>query len=167
MDFLIVFAAALVPMIVGFIWYNPRIFGKAWMNASGMTEEKMKGANMFKIFGVTFLFSLMLAVFMIAVVIHQAHIFSILGTQPDSSDPNSQSSVLMKQIMDLYGNSYRTFKHGAFHGTLAGIFLALPLLGINALFERKSFKYIFINAGYWIISMALMGGILCAFIKLG
>src|SRR5688500_11851382 len=159
MDFLIVFAAALVPMIVGFIWYNPRVFGKAWMKASGMTEEKMKGGNMVKIFGMTFVFSLMIAVIMIAVVIHQAHIFSILGTQPDANDPNSESSILLKKIMDQYGNSYRTFKHGVFHGTLAGIFLALPILGINALFERKSFKYIFINAGYWIITLALMGGI--------
>jgi hypothetical protein len=31
------------------------------------------------------------------------------------------------------------------------------------LFERKGFRYIAINGGYWIISMALMGGIICAF----
>jgi len=41
--------------------------------------------------------------------------------------------------------------------------LALPIVGIPALFERKGFNYIAINAGYWIVSMALMGGVLCAF----
>jgi hypothetical protein len=42
----------------------------------------------------------------------------------------------------------------------------LPLIGINSLFERKSFKYIFIHTGYWIISLALMGGVLCQFLPL-
>ena len=44
-----------------------------------------------------------------------------------------------------YGDAFRTFKHGALHGTIAGIFIALPIIGTNALFERKSAKYIFIN----------------------
>lgn len=65
--------------------------------------------------------------------------------------------------MDKYGNNFRTFKHGAFHGTIGGFFFATPVLCINALFERKSFIYIAINAGYWIITLALMGGVICAF----
>ncbi len=65
--------------------------------------------------------------------------------------------------MEQYGTNFRTFKHGAFHGAIGGIMLALPIVGTNALFERKGVKYIAINAGFWIISMALMGGIICAF----
>jgi hypothetical protein len=35
--------AALIPTIVGFIYYNPEFgFGKAWMSASGVTEEMAK-----------------------------------------------------------------------------------------------------------------------------
>ncbi|HNL85462.1 MAG TPA: DUF1761 domain-containing protein, partial [Chitinophagales bacterium] len=64
-----------------------------------------------------------------------------------------------------YGNEFRTFHHGALHGALSGLFLIFPVLSINALFERKSWKYIFINSGFWIISFALMGGIICQFIK--
>jgi hypothetical protein len=30
----------------------------------------------------------------------------------------------------------------------------------NGLFERKKVKYGFVNAGYWIITLSLMGGIL-------
>jgi hypothetical protein len=41
--------------------------------------------------------------------------------------------------------------------------LVLPILSINAMFERKGFKYIAINAGYWIITLGLMGGIICGF----
>ncbi len=163
-NFLIILAAAVVPIVIGGIWYNPRVFGKAWMEASGLTEEKLKGANMAKIFIITFIFMCFLAFLMCALVIHQFHVGGLLSTQPDSGDPNSTSMQMLKKFMELYGNSYRTFKHGAFHGTLAGIMIALPIIGTNALFERKGFKYIAINAGYWIVSMALMGGVLCAFL---
>ncbi len=161
-NFWIIFVAALVPLFVGFIWYNPKVLGKKWMEAAGMTEEKMQGANMAVIFGVTYLLAVFLAGAMISVVIHQISTIAILSNQPDSADPNSEASMMLKKFIDLFGTSYRTFKHGAFHGTLAGITMALPVLGINALFERKGFKYIAINAGFWIITMALMGGIICA-----
>lgn len=49
------------------------------------------------------------------------------------------------------------------HGTIVGIFFTLPILATNALFERKSWKYIWINAGYWIICTMLMGGFICQF----
>ena len=63
--------------------------------------------------------------------------------------------------MDEFGNMHRSFGHGALHGAIAGIFLVLPLLGINALFERKGFKYILINVGYWTLTLAIMGAIVC------
>jgi hypothetical protein len=44
-----------------------------------------------------------------------------------------------------------------------GLFFALPVLGTNALFQHKGFKYIVINVGYWIITLALMGAVICQF----
>jgi hypothetical protein len=41
------------------------------------------------------------------------------------------------------------------------VLIALPILAIQAMFERKTIKYVAINAGYWIITIALMGGIVC------
>lgn len=166
MNFIIVPAAALVPLLVGFIWYNPKVFGTAWLKASKLTEEKPSGAQMAKMFGLTYLLSLFLTIGVMPIVIHQMHIFSLLAAGPEYKDPNSEHFIMFKKIMDTFGNEYRTFKHGAFHGTLAGFFLALPILGINALFERKGFKYVLINTGYWILTLALMGGILCAFMKI-
>jgi hypothetical protein len=46
---------------------------------------------------------------------------------------------------------------------MSGLFFAFPIVGINGLFERKSWKYIFIHAGYWMLTLMLMGGIVCAF----
>ena len=31
--------AALVPMVVGFLWYNPKTFEPTWMETIGMTKE--------------------------------------------------------------------------------------------------------------------------------
>jgi hypothetical protein len=67
--------------------------------------------------------------------------------------------------MDTHGNNFRTFKHGLLHGSMSGILFVLPILAINAMFERKGFKYIAINAGYWIICLAIMGGIICQMAK--
>ncbi|MBO6515424.1 MAG: DUF1761 domain-containing protein [Bacteroidia bacterium] len=155
MNTLVLLGAALIPMVMGFIWYNPAVLGKAWMNAAGMTEEKMKGANMAVIFGLSFVFAIMLSFILHPIVIHQLAVKSIFFYEPESPD--------LAEFLAKYGDHFRTFKHGALHGTVAGLFIALPVLGTNALFERKNFKYIAINAGYWAVTMALMGGVICQF----
>jgi hypothetical protein len=162
-NLLIAALAALFPLVLGFIWYNPKVFGTAWMNASGMTPEKAKGANMPVIFGVTYLFCFFVAVFLETLTIHQMGFQSMLFGEKDLLTPGSEANTLFTTVMAKYGSAFHTFKHGALHGTLTGIFFALPVLGINALFERKGFKYIAINAGYWIVSLAIMGGIVCGF----
>ena len=40
-NFLSLFLAALVPMVLGFVWYHDKMFLKPWMEATGMTKEKM------------------------------------------------------------------------------------------------------------------------------
>jgi hypothetical protein len=162
-NIVVILLAALVPLVVGFFWYNSKTFGTAWMKAADMNEEKMKGAKMPLIFGLTFLFSFFLSFIMQSIVIHQFHLYSIVMGDPDLKDPASELSILLKNFYEKYGGNFRTFKHGELHGTIAGVFFALPIITINALFVRKGFKYIAINSGYWIISLGLMGGIICAF----
>lgn len=160
-NWLALLLAALCPLVIGFVWYHPKVFGNAWMAAAGLTEESLKGANMLKIFGLTFAMSFMAAMMLQTSVIHQMHMLSILADS-GVNDPNSEAGRYFADFMAKYGDFFRTFKHGAFHGVLTGIFMALPVLGINALFERKNFKYIAVNTGFWIVSFALMGGIICA-----
>jgi hypothetical protein len=63
-----------------------------------------------------------------------------------------------------YGMTFRTFKHGALHGFITGMLFLFPVLAINALFERKSWKYIIINSAYWLLCVTIMGGIVCGWI---
>lgn len=155
LNFLAILVAAIVPLFIGFIWYGPMLFQNAWMREAGMTEEKMKSSNMAVIFLVSLLLSVLLAFFTQFLVIHQVGAMGMVGGDPTDALPSFQA------FMDDYGNSYRTFKHGALHGAMAGIFFVLPVMATNGLFERKSWKLTFINVGYWTLCLAIMGAIVC------
>lgn len=160
----ILFGTALIPLVTGFIWYHPKTFANAWMRSAGLSEEQLKGGNMAVIFGLTYVLGLMLSAAMITLVIHQAHLMSLLVDEPGFGDPQSEVGRLFADLQEKYGHNFRSFKHGALHGTIAALFIALPLLGINALFERKGGKYIAIHTGYWVLTLALMGGVICAYL---
>jgi hypothetical protein len=165
-NFVAVLVAALVPIITGFIWYHPKTLGMAWMKAAGLEEEKMKeGFNAPVVFGLSFVFSFLIAISVNFMVIHQ---FGVQSAMMDMSHPDAIKDATQgigldfANFMSKYGNNFRTFKHGVLHGTLVGLMFVLPVFATNAMFERKSAKYVAINVGYWIISLALMGGIICA-----
>lgn len=164
LNWYISFLASLIPLFIGFIWYNPKVFGKAWLKSINATPEDMKGRKMWLVFGLTYLLSLMLSFAIMPIVIHQMHMLSVFANDPTIKDPNSATSLYVKNFFDLYGNNFRTFKHGAFHGTLASLFFAMPIIGINALFEKRGFKYVAIHTGYWLVTLALMGGVICAWL---
>lgn len=60
-NWLAVVAAALSTFLIGGLWYSPLLFGKAWMKANGFTEEGLKTGNPAVMFGVSGLFSLIMA----------------------------------------------------------------------------------------------------------
>ncbi|WP_264536413.1 DUF1761 domain-containing protein [Flavobacterium sp. N1736] len=158
-NFIALLVAAVVSLVVGFIWYNPKVFGTIWMKENNFTQEELRTGNMLKIFGLTYVFSVMITMTLMSLTIHQSGAIGMVGGPPliDSAKPSFQA------FMADYGTAYRTFKHGALHGFMSGLFFAFPVIGINGLFERKSWKYIFIHAGYWLVTLTLMGGIICAF----
>ena len=43
-NMLVVALAALVPLVMGFLYYNPKVFGNAWMKAAGVTQEQIEKA---------------------------------------------------------------------------------------------------------------------------
>ena len=126
---LAIVVGALIPMLMGFIYYHPKVMGKAWMDSLGITEADTKKGNMGVIFGVSIIMSLLMSWFLL---------FNVDGP--------GQEGV------------YDSFKHGAFHGALIGLLVAMPVMVTNGLFERKNFKNLAINTVYWVITIALMGG---------
>lgn len=111
------------------------------------------------LFGLCYVLSVVAAFFLQSLVIHQGAIVSLLF--PESLEAGSDAQQLANDIMTKYSDRHRSFTHGMAHGSFVVIFFILPIIAINALFERRSWKYIFIHAGYWWISLMLMGGLLC------
>jgi hypothetical protein len=60
-NWLAVAAAATSTFILGGLWYSPLLFGRAWMAVNNLTEADLGGGNMAKIFGLSFLYSLLMA----------------------------------------------------------------------------------------------------------
>ena len=131
-NWLAVVAATLTGFIVGFFWYGP-VLGKAWMRESGMTEEKVAQGNMARTFGVALVFQFVMA-FCLAMFFY---------SDPESAELINASS-------------------GTLYGFLTGFGWVAMAIGVNSLFEQRSFSYMAINGGYWVVVFTLMGLILGA-----
>jgi len=159
-NFYMFFIAGLIPIAIGFVYYHEKLFGNAWMKENNFTKEGLQKGNFGMILGVSYLFSVMMAFIMSSFVIHQGGVFSML--YPDILESGSAAQTLFNELMTDYGDRSRSFTHGMIHGWMVTIFFVLPIIGINALFERRSWKYILIHVGYWAICLALMGGVICS-----
>lgn len=159
MNWLAILLAALSTLVVGFIWYNPKTFGNIWMRESGVTEEKMKGSNMALIFGLSFVYAIMISLILNFLTIHQWGAVGMIGGKYNEALPSYAA------FMNDYGMHFRTFKHGALHGFMSGVLLAFPLIATNAMYERRSFKYVLVTSGFWIVCFTIMGGIICGMPK--
>jgi hypothetical protein len=127
-NWLAVIAAALSSFLLGGLWYSPLLFAKAWQRANGFTDKQVKGGNLVKIFGFSFVFSFIMA----------------LNLAMFLSNPETDISW------------------GIMAGFLAGFGWSFMSIGITAMFERRSWSYIFINGGYQVLALVLMGAILGA-----
>lgn len=162
-NFLVIAASALIPLLVGFVWYNDKVMGNVWMREAGLTKDAGKDVNMPRILIANLVMGFLLAMGLSFIVIHQYAIYSILANEPSLNEVGSPLNTYVADFMVKYGNNFRTFKHGAFHGFGATLTMGLPLIAVSALWEGRSWKYIGISFGYWAITMMLMGGVLCAF----
>jgi len=152
-NFYAILASTFVTLLVGFVWYSSKVFGTIWMKETGISKGKAKQINVLKVITLTSIYSFMLAFIMPSLVIHQMGVLGVF-------DGNVENASYL-EFMSVHGDAFRTFKHGALHGFISGLYIALPITAINGLFEQKSWKYILINAGYWIVSMTIMGAIIC------
>jgi hypothetical protein len=127
-NFMAVITAALSTFLLGAIWYSPALFYKAWLSANNFSEEQVKNFSKARMFGWSFLFSLVMS----------------LNLAMFLNDPQTDTAW------------------GATAGFLAGFGWVAVGLGVVALFEGRSWKYIFINGGYHVVAFTIMGAIIGA-----
>lgn len=58
-NYLAVLAAAVSAFLLGGLWYSPLLFGKRWMQLTGITAERAAEANQAKVFGISFVWALL------------------------------------------------------------------------------------------------------------
>lgn len=158
-NFWIFFITALIPLIIGAIWYSPKIMGNTWMKVNGFKEEDMQGANMAVIFGLSYLFGIFISLGLSGIVIHQTNVYQMM--MPDVMVVGSAAETQFNDLMAQFGTYHRSLFHGAIHGVFFCVLIVLPLLAINAMFERRGWKYIMVHFGYWMITLILISAILC------
>ena len=151
--------AGLIPMIIGAIYYNDMVFGKTLSGINDVTDPKMKKGHHPSVYLITYIFCCMIAMTLMGMCIHQTHIYQLL--MPEVAESGSDLTVVYNDLMSNYGTRFRTFGHGALHGAITSVFFVVPLIGVLALFESRGWKYILIHGLYWMISLILMGGLLC------
>ena len=127
-NWLAVIAAAFSTFALGGLWYSQALFGRAWMAENNLTEAELHKGSMARVFGFSFVFSLLMA----------ANLAMFLA------EPKTTASW------------------GATAGFLAGFGWVALGVAIIALFERRSWRYILIHAGYMTVAFVLMGLILGA-----
>ena len=68
-NWLSIIVAAVIPMVLGGLWYSPILFAKPWMALIGKSEEELKkDFNPVKSYGVTFVMCIIMAYVMDYVV---------------------------------------------------------------------------------------------------
>jgi Protein of unknown function (DUF1761) len=60
-NLLAVTAAAVSTFLIGGLWYSPALFYKPWLRANGFSEADVQKGNAAVIFGLTFVFALIMA----------------------------------------------------------------------------------------------------------
>lgn len=60
-----VLIASISSFVLGWLWYSPMIFGKAWQEDNQLSQEKLMASNFVKVFGLSFIMTFVYA-FMLA-----------------------------------------------------------------------------------------------------
>lgn len=166
-NFLAIIVTALVPMLMGFIWYHPKLFGTVWQREAGVSDDKMKSANMIVIFAVSLICSFLMSMYVNSIATHDTYVQGATwyvekgGTEAEKMEAKAWQETYKKLVVDRPEFTTSRWTHGFAHAlVITGLFFILPLIITNGLFERKSWKYMLINAGYWILTVGIMGIIL-------
>jgi len=131
-NYLAVFVAAIVSMVVGFIWYSPILFAAPWMKLMGYTPESMKKdqQRLGKIYTISFVLSLITAYIL---------------------------SHVMTFSMNYFQGSYSFVSTGVITAFWMWLGFVFPVQMTDALFGGRPGKLIAINTGYQLASLLGMG----------
>ena len=129
-NLLAVLVAAVLTIALGAVWYSPVLFAKQWMHAHGYTPEKVEEM---KRRGVVRAYAVSFLCYLV-----MAYVVGLLVSY-------TQATGVVQ---------------GVWLGFLAWLgFVATSSMG-GVLFEGRSTTWFAIAAGYWLVSLVVMGAII-------
>jgi hypothetical protein len=131
-NWLAVLVSGVVVMIFGSLWYSPILFGRIWMKIRGVTEADIQKAKQKNMFG--------------------SYLIAFIGTL--------LMSYVLAHIIAFAGAS--TFAEGAMGGFWTWLGFIVPVLIGNVLWEDEPVKLYILNIAYYLVVLALIGGVLAA-----
>jgi hypothetical protein len=135
-NFIAVILAAVASMGVGFAWYHPIVLGKPWMKMMGYTEASMKETQkkMGKMYAISFVMALITA-------------------------------YVLSHVMTLLTNffNYPALATGIMSAFWMWLGFIMPVQSTEVLFGGKAWKLFYINTGYQLASILVMGVVISLF----
>lgn len=132
-NFVGVLVAAVASMVVGFLWYSPILFAKPWMKLMGYSGKNMK--SMQKGMGMQYGMSFV-------------------------------SAILTAFVLSLVMNMSKSFFHfdslstGFTAAAMVWVGFVAPVQLTDVLFAKKQWQLFYINTGYQLASLLVMGVVL-------
>lgn len=127
-NYLAVIVAAVLQMVLGFLWYGP-LFGKTWMGFMKITPAKVSQQVMTRMYAWSAVMSLITA-------------------------------YVLSLVVDYMGA--KTVGAGVVAGFWPWLGFVVPVTAASLLYENRPFGLWVLNAGYQLVSLALMGALLAA-----
>lgn len=132
-NLLAILIAGAVNMVIGFLWYSPMLFGKSWIKLSKISMEDMKKGQreMQKLYGLSFLVSLLAAFVLLHFITYAGEYYNQFGI----------SLGVTSAIWTWLG-------------------FIMPVQLTDWIFQKKPFKLFLINTGYQLAAVLGMGIVL-------
>lgn len=158
LNYLAFFLISFIPLIIGSYWYHPNSF------ISKYSKLKFAKRSDLSIGKILFLFVLSFGLVYgyINMVIHQLGFYELFFT--DIMLGNDESEKIVKEFLSKYGNKHRHFGHGVLHGVINAFLFFLPFITTIAILEKKDKRYVIHHFSYWLITSAIIGGCISAFV---
>ncbi|MBK7109645.1 MAG: DUF1761 domain-containing protein [Bacteroidetes bacterium] len=78
-NYLAVIVCTVIAFVLGALWYSPVLFSKTWQKEVGLTNDDLKNANMFQIFGSSFVLMLVMIIGLAVLLGMTAHSTSFMS----------------------------------------------------------------------------------------
>ncbi len=152
------FLIPLIPLALGYYWYDPKSGIRTWSGEKVINPNELSFIQIL----ILYVLSFTLVYGYINLIIHQMGFYELFFT--DIMKGSKEAEIIVQNFMNQYGQKHRHFGHGVFHGIINAFVFALPFVGVNAILNKKNKKYVTLHFSYWLITSAIIGGLISEFV---